>query len=237
MTLVDYSTEVLAPGSTSACALWHGREGAGFGVGWQAWWRQGKYWLPQKAPKLATSPAMQAVGAPHPMQPGLGSLPERHLPSGPSCCQGKRSSHAPSTPCPASPPTTHAMLVCSGRTAWACTCAQQQQGVGRCTCRAGLGMASVLRRSSVRSSSFPLNASCMRQPRPQASTAHGGDCFTTCPSVLCSSGRCRERSGRLSCEHKGRKAGGVVSGGWGVNGEGWPGVRCGEEAEGLKGEH
>ena len=52
-------------------------------------------------------------------------------------------------------------------------------------CRIGLGMGSVLRRSSMRDSRAPLKASCMRQPTPQASTAHGGPCLTACaPAAL-----------------------------------------------------
>lgn len=41
--------------------------------------------------------------------------------------------------------------------------------------------------SSVRESSELLKASCTRQPRPQASTAHGGDCEIAAQSSFANS--------------------------------------------------
>ena len=43
------------------------------------------------------------------------------------------------------------------------------------TCATGFGMCSRLRSSSVRVRGFPPKVSCMRQPKPHASTAQGGD--------------------------------------------------------------
>ena len=52
------------------------------------------------------------------------------------------------------------------------------------TGRTLFGIEEVSRSSSVRVSSLPLYASCIRQPRPHASTAQGGPCCTACQSAF-----------------------------------------------------
>ena len=52
------------------------------------------------------------------------------------------------------------------------------------TGRTLFGIEDVSRSSSVRASSLPVYASCIRQPRPHASTAQGGPCCTACQSAF-----------------------------------------------------
>lgn len=54
----------------------------------------------------------------------------------------------------------------------------------RRTGRSPFEMEATFRRSSVRVRNWPLCTSCIRHPRPQASTAHGGACCTACQSDL-----------------------------------------------------
>ena len=62
--------------------------------------------------------------------------------------------------------------------------ADRRARAGGFTGRMLFGIKDVSRSSSVRVSSLPLYASCIRQPRPHASTAHGGPCCTACQSAF-----------------------------------------------------